>query len=185
MRLRGSRLIFKEHILQAQEWSTLISRKPSRGGRRPGWTRSFWQNRKQKNTRDGNRFRRPRRTVKMISEHAGVGLEKPKPTWKWVWRGTIKATRNASTNTTESKLGKNVGLLPHVAQNVVTENMERTEVPNSFLSELVRFDGKQSHFDSLTLFLCEFVFVWFFFLENFFHFSLIFLSNLKYSAVRK
>lgn len=73
----------------------------------------------------------------MLSEHAGVGLEKPKP----------KATRNASTSTTESKLGKNMGLLPHVAQNVVTENMERTEVPNSFLTELDRFDGKQSHFD--------------------------------------
>lgn len=41
----------------------------------------------------------PGRNIEKLSEHAELGLGKPKPTWSQIWWGLTKATRRASINT--------------------------------------------------------------------------------------
>lgn len=77
-KISGELSDFQRIPLQA----TLISRSSSRHDRRPAWVNKVLLtkliNRKRKSTRGENRVRGSRRSVGMLSEHAGMSLGKPK-----------------------------------------------------------------------------------------------------------
>lgn len=59
-----------------------------------------WLKRKCSN---GRRERWPRRNLEMLPDHAGIGLGKLRPTWRWIWQAMWKATRWTATTILATK----------------------------------------------------------------------------------
>jgi len=81
--IQRSWLIFKDHLLQVQEWSIPTCRSSSKGSRRPAWVSKqvlAKPKHKKKAHRGGSRGRPPVRNTETLLECAGVGLGKSKPT---------------------------------------------------------------------------------------------------------
>lgn len=70
-----------------------------------GCARSSWLNSgmKRKCTRSGNRSSGTRRIMDTLSKCWGMEPEKPKTTWRWIWQGTWRAKRCASTGISGTK----------------------------------------------------------------------------------
>lgn len=107
--VQESSLIFKIHLLQAQELSILTSWKSSKCDRRPAWiSKEFLTELRHKKQvyRMWKQGRWPRRNIELLSDFTEVRLVKPVLIWYWIWQGSWRAAGKDSTSTRQKDQGK-------------------------------------------------------------------------------